>query len=173
MTVEALILAALLALPNTSFRDAPERAPVVAQAIGQSCAGDLRLCSLLVSVGFHESRFLDRIQAGACLRHECDSFVLPSGEVRFRARSFWQLHRHAAASGAEWRATTGLAPENVSTGAAVAARRLRRGLAACRSYDGAVSYYAYGSCRPWPGAAKRVALARRIESRLRAGVPIG
>ena len=164
--IEALI-AALLALPNTDLAATPERAPMVAQAIADASGGDARLGALLVSVGFHESRFVDRIQAGQCRRYECDSFVLPSGEVRFRARSFFQLHRHAAASGDEWRRTTGLATENVSTAAAVAARVLSKGLRACGSSPGAVAYYATGRCR-WSGARSRVALAQRVERRLRA-----
>lgn len=168
MTLESLILAALLALPNTDLRATPERGPMVAGAIARACDGEPRLCALLVSVGFHESRFLDRIQAGQCRRYECDAFVTRSGEVRYRARSWWQLHRHAAASAEEWRATTGLAPENVSTAALVAANVIRRGLRACGSNAGAVAYYALGRCR-WSGAESRVAMALRIQRRLAGG----
>lgn len=170
--IEALIVA-LLALPNTDLAATPERAPMVAKAIADASGGDARLGALLVSVGFHESRFVDRIQAGRCRPPsrgnpgECDAFVTRSGEVRFRARSWWQLHRLAAASGDEWRRTTGLASENVSTAAAVAARVLSKGLRACGSAAGAVAYYATGRCR-WSGAARRVALAERVERRLRA-----
>lgn len=172
MTLESLILAALLSLPNTSFREAPERAPMVAQAIGRACAGDARLCALMVSVGFHESRFLDRIQAGQCrpprrgYAGECDAFVTRGGEVRYRSRSYWQLQRGATASFDEWVSTTGLEPQNVSAAADIAGRRIRRGLRACGTLDGAVAYYAFGGCR-WIGSARRVALARKIESQLR------
>lgn len=143
----------------------PDRAPTIATAIHQASGGNPRLAALIVTTGHFESRFQDRIQAGECKRWECDSYVTRSGEVRFRARSFFQLQRPAAASWDEWASTTGLEPENVTLAAAVAGRLLSRGLRGCGTLDGAFGVYAGVGCR-WVGAPRRVAMARRIESRL-------
>lgn len=177
MSLEAAILAALLDLPGV---DGPT-AELVAPAIAKASGGNRTVSALLIVQGYQESKFLPRIMAGQCRGPfrdrlgrfqpaECDGFLDRSGRLRFRSRSAWQLQAGAAASLEEWRATTGTAPENVTTAATVAARVLRRGLARCHTVEGAIALYATGSSCRWSGAGRRAALARRIEVRISGGL---
>jgi hypothetical protein len=48
--------------------------------------------AVLGAIGFRESAFSLDVQAGQCLRHQCDPRKLTGGGVQFMARSNFQLH---------------------------------------------------------------------------------
>lgn len=155
----AAIALAINALPGA----ASEHVPVTARAI-ELAAPTPRRAALLVAIGYHESRFLPRIQAGDCRTYtrrgqkiqECDAG---------RARSYFQMQHTALAP--EWPELLGLDAPTVKLAARVADRILARGLRSCKTEAGAASYYATGRCT-WPGGVRRGAMAKRILPKLEA-----
>lgn len=160
--LEAAISSLLLSLPNVDLAE-PEK---LAVPMAELYRENPRATVLLIAIGYYESRYLDRIQAGQCRRWECDAFVW-RGEVRFRSLSYFQLQRSACASREEWLSAKGLSGEAVGAAVGIAGRRVASGLRACGTFEGAASWYAYGSCRGWAGAKKRARLADWVEVKLK------
>lgn len=153
----AAIAAAISALPGADSDHVPE----IARAIERAAPTRPR-AARLIAIGYSESRFLPRIQAGDCRRykvrgqffHECDAG---------RARSFWQMQ--ATAMVPEWPVLLGLEPQTIEVAARAADRILQRGMRSCKTEEGAANFYARGNCR-WSGGKKRALLAERIRARL-------
>jgi hypothetical protein len=129
--------------------------PTIADAIA-TVAPTPERAALLVAIGYRESGFMPRIQAGDCRKFECD---------RGLSRSFWQIHKFSRAP--EWHDLLGLEPPTIKLAARVADRKLRSGLQVCKTTAGAASYFARGDCR-WPGGVRRGALADSLRPRLSA-----
>lgn len=147
MTLEALVLAMLAALPGAT----PAHAEEISDAIAEASDGDRLLAAELVTIGFFESGFLDRIQAGKCKRNECD---------HGRARTYFQFQRTSYSRDA-WNTSVGLEPEAILEASKVAARVLTAGRAACHSVEGTLSFYATGRCS-WSGARHRSKMVHRL-----------
>lgn len=115
-----------------------------------------QLAAWLLEVGYHESGFRKRIQAGDCRENECDA-VRVNGELVFLARSMWQFHRIprigevGSMSAEDWRLSLGTKDENVARAAWVAARFF------------AVSPQSFGVT---PGKTKRRQAWSRLHARL-------
>jgi hypothetical protein len=135
MTLAAAILAAMTALPCPRDEPAEQCAPwraTVAEAIAAAAGDNDALAADLVEIGYHESGFRKRIQAGDCRLYrngtgECDHF-----RGVFLARSMWQIHRTPELPGLEalvprkrWLAIQGTGAESVTLAARTAARVLR------------------------------------------------
>lgn len=147
MSWEAIATAMLVALPGAT----PEHSEDIANAIAEAGNGDRLLVAELATIGFYESGFLPRIQAGRCRKHECD---------KGRARTWWQFQRTSYSRDA-WETSVGLEPEAILEAAKVAATVLIAGRNACRSIEGTLSFYATGHCL-WSGARYRAKLVRRL-----------
>src|SRR5262245_45105811 len=150
---EIAIWDALITLPNR-----PAAFDEHAGAIAFAMAGATqraRDAATLLSVGYFESGFQPRIQAGECRKLECD---------RGLARGFWQMH--ASPLVPEWGDLIGLEEDTILVGASAAARILKRGRRVCRSESGAISYFAVGTCFGWRGADERARFAEKIERKL-------
>lgn len=161
----AAVLAVLVALP-VQDEAWPERARPIALAVDDA-AHTPRQGALLVTLGYFESGWIERIQLGRCERWECDPESRPDGQVFHRARGYWQLQASPLVPRAKWRLVAGPGYDPLVRGARAAAAVVERGERACRSAAGAASYYATGHCR-WPGGARRGAFAERLEPRLAA-----
>lgn len=124
------------ALVAEAIADAAERATCTSEWSEPRCdpvwhgAAD-ELAALLVEVGYHESGFRRRIQAGQCRADECDAVRRGGRTVRHLARSMWQLHVSPRIPGypgdvprEAWLACTGTEYEHVLTAAQAAARVL-------------------------------------------------
>jgi hypothetical protein len=143
---------------------------LASEAIESASTGP-RSAARLVVVGYWESRFLGRIQAGQCRsfrvrgqwQHECDGYRLRDGTVVYKARSWWQMQEVVP----EWPRILGLEPEPAKLAARAANRMLERGYRMCRTERGAISAYAIGHCG-WAGAHRRAAWVERIAPRLTA-----
>jgi hypothetical protein len=152
-----LILLWILSLPQAWKEELPERERAeqvrpIAEAIAR-WSDDRELAAIAVSVAWHETKFLARIQAGDCKKFECD---------RGRARGYFQPHEDASLLARErWDDLVGLGDHNVDAQAEVALQLLRRGRKVCRTLEGAASYYAVGHCR-FPGAKKRARTAELL-----------
>jgi hypothetical protein len=164
----AAIVVVIDSLPGAST----EHVPVTAHAI-ELATSSPRQAALLTAIGYSESRFLPRIQAGECKsyrkngrwEHECDG-VLKDGVIIYRARSYFQ-HLELGAARPVWGEMIGLEPVNVETAARVAGKTLERCLNLCKTDAGAASCYARGSCT-WVGGYRRGLLAERIRPKLEA-----
>lgn len=165
MTLAEAFAAILVSLPGVST----DHSLVIGESVDRWCNGKPRCAATVMTIGFFESRFQDRIQAGQCKRYECDAVRMRGGGIWFRSMSYYQLMRHTTSSNDEWAAVVGLEPVNIDTATGVAVRWIQRGWRACGSHAGAISYYAVGHCR-WSGAKKRGAFAERVEARFRASV---
>lgn len=156
-----LVLSWILLLPQAYKEEKPieertEDVRPLAESIARQSNGDRWLAALAVSVGHHETKFLERIQAGRCKPLECD---------RGLARGYFQPHRDASLLTRErWDDLVGLEQENVDLQVKVVLQLLRRGRKVCKTLEGAASYYAVGHCR-WPGARKRGKTAELLLSR--------
>lgn len=165
MTLAEAIAAAVVSWPGVQT----DHSLVIGESVARRCNGNIRCAATTSTVGFFESRYQDRIQAGQCKRYECDPVKLKGGGILFRSMSYYQAMQHTTVSDEEWRLMVGLEPVNIDTATGVAVRWIQRGWRACGSHAGAISYYAVGHCR-WSGAKKRGAFAERVEARLRASV---
>jgi hypothetical protein len=169
--IEAL-LAILIALPTAWYPPGREpetelerhaRYRVIAEAVVLA-EPDPPRARLVLIVGWWESRYAWHVHAGRCRRGECDETCIPARpkpRCFFRARSPWQLHATPLLRPGEWRAMIGTSPEATQTAARAAARVLAEGWRRCSSAEGAIAYYARGSCR-WRGAKVRAAHWRRL-----------
>jgi len=121
------------------------------------------LAAVLVAIGFWESRFSRRVQAGKCPWSGCTRW-------NRRAHSDWQIESSPAVSRPLWRAIVGLGQSHVDLAAWTSARLL--GLARGRCGHHAhwmartVSCYATGSSAHWPGADRRARMAWWVGWRL-------
>lgn len=164
----AAIAIAINALPGASS----EHVTTTAEAIS-IVAPTPRRASLLVAIGYSESRFLPRIQAGDCksykvrgqMQHECDAEKQKDGTLLFTSLSYFQMKRTSLVP--EWPNIIGLDLEDVTRATRAADRILARGMRMCKTDAGAASYYALGHCR-WPGGQKRALLAEKIRNKLSA-----
>lgn len=125
------------------------------------------LVMLLVSQGFAESRFSERVHADQCAPYECDAVKLPDGRVYHRAKSPWQLQRTALVP--EWRATGGRGEYRAYLAAYGASKVLAASRGRCRSAGvdwevGTISGYAGAGCY-WRGAPRRALLFRQLRSK--------
>lgn len=147
MAFEATALAMLIALPGAT----PAHAEDIANAVSEASGGDRLLAAEIVSIGFFESGYLERIQEGRCHKHECD---------HGRARTWWQFQRTSYSRDA-WETSVGLEPEAILEASKVAAAVLRSGRERCHSVEGAIAFYARESCH-WSGARYRAKLVNRL-----------
>lgn len=162
MNLTESVFAVLLSLPGVD----PAYADTTAHAIATAAPTPER-AALLISVGYHESKFMPRIGRGECLTYTGRGGVVFRECDAGRARGFWQVQRTSLAP--EFDRLLGLDVETVTLAAVVADRILQRGRRACRTTEGSVSYFARGNCRIWPGAKRRALLAESIERRLTGG----
>jgi hypothetical protein len=124
--VKHLILAALHALtPSALDVESPAarctRLEPIAQAIDETCRGDIPCAAALIALGQVESRFAERVQAGRCRRFECD---------RGRSRGVFQINITAVDS-ETWAALGRYDNESLRIGAREAIRIWRYGLSRC------------------------------------------
>lgn len=159
----AALLAVLEALPNRPPGFA-EHAAVVATAIDRATDGTREAASLL-TIGFWESGFQPRIQAGQCEKWECDPYRGRDGQIHHRARSYYQLWASPIVPRADWDRLLGLDQPTVDFASVVAFRVLRRGFRACGTVTGALSYYAVAKCK-WSKVKRRADFAAWAERRL-------
>ena len=177
MTAKA-ILALLLALPRYSAdtetaEQRTKRLETVATSIdvvseSATCSGRYEgkegckrfwplsakaLQRLLITEGFFETGFAQRVHEGHCLKHECDGG---------RARGPWQLQRNGLMPIEAWEKMTDDGEESTRVGAFYAARKLAQDLNACQSMEGAIARYATGSSCTWSGAPARVRFFERL-----------
>lgn len=177
-----VLLAILLSLPRfhadtETAVEREERLTTIARSIHEAseratCAGayDAPECerlwpgstkeleTLLVTQGFMESRFAQRVHEGRCQVRigECDGG---------RARSVWQLQASGLVPREAWVNLEGTSYERTRAAAWYAIQVLYRARNACGSIEGAISRYATGrSCR-WTPAKKRVDFYRRLLAR--------
>jgi hypothetical protein len=181
--MKALVLLMLLSLPPAYVdrdeigRDA--RMSVIAGAIAEvsdraSCVGEYasktgcvriwddgekKLAALLVTKGWHESRFARHVHAGECKPDECDAVVV-KGIVFHRARSPWQLQR-TAYSDPEWSTMVGTSFEATRDAAWAAAKVLAEGQRRCKSARGALSWYGWQRCEA-SGVGNRLVTYERL-----------
>ncbi len=139
--------AMLVALPGAT----PLHASELSDAIAEASGGDRLLAAELTTIGFFESGFLERIQAGKCRKGECDNG---------RARSWWQFQRTSYSRDA-WDTSLGLEPEAIRAASKVAASVLVAGRNACHSVQGTLSFYATGRCS-WSGARYRAKMVSQL-----------
>lgn len=175
MTTE-LVLAMLLMLPpayvDRDEEGRQERMGVIADAVSQateraSCSGEYasekkcvaiwhgepkQLAALLVTKGWHESRFAKNVHEGRCKKDECDPKMW-RGVLVHAARSPWQFQRTSYASDL-WKHTKGAGLGATRNAAFVAARILSEGKKRCRSNYGALAFYGIQQCQ-WKGARRR------------------
>lgn len=160
-----LVLSWILFLPQAYGEERPvkertEDVRPLAESLSRQAGDDVELLAVAVSVGWHETKFLERIQAGYCLPHECD---------RGLARGYFQPHEDASLlSRKRWNDLVGIKPRNIDAQVEVALQLLRRGKKVCRTLAGTASYYARGNCR-WIGAQKRARTAELLLLRRGAG----
>jgi hypothetical protein len=156
--VTELVLLWILSLPQAWREEKPlsertEQVRPIAESIARWTDGDIPLAAIAVSVGWHETKFLERIQAGRCFAWECD---------RGFARGYFQPHKDASLLARErWDDLVGLGEHNIDAQVEVVIQKLRRGRSVCRTLGGAASYYARGDCR-WAGANKRAKTAELL-----------
>jgi hypothetical protein len=124
------------------------------------------LAALLVTQGWWESKFADRIGAGRCRSFECDALVLRDGRVIHRSRHYWQLQTSSFVPAYLWSQLVGTEYEPTTLAAYAAAIVLGEGLKRCGSVTGAISFYAGGGKCSWNGGASRVAMFRAVKSKL-------
>jgi hypothetical protein len=133
----------------------------VSEAI-KSVTSNRRERAMLMTIGWHETKFAIRLGENRCNPWECDGG---------RARHYWQTHQHGLTD-AEWEALVGTDLETTKRAARHALRLIRRSYAMCRSLPDPIraTLYAYGSGRGCVGTTKtldaRVAMVKRIEARL-------
>lgn len=147
MSPEAVVLAMLVALPGAT----PTHSEDIANAIAEASNGDKLLAAELATIGFFESGYLPRIQAGECRKGECD---------QGRARTYWQLQR-TSFSRDSWETMVGPEYEAIVIAAQTAGRVLLAGRKACRTVEGTLSWYACGRCS-WSGARYRAKIVNRL-----------
>lgn len=133
--------------------------------------GEAELAALLVAVGYEETGFAERFHELRCREGECDSYRV-AGELRFRAKSPWQLHSTRLTQD-EWPLITGADEASTRLAARAAARVLTYGRGSCGSVDGAISIYATGRTCRWKDRAKRVRMFLWLEQRLEAVIATG
>ena len=132
MDLATAILTALMALPCPRDEPAevckPWRAEV-STAIAQATKGNEKLAAQLAEIGYHESAFRKRIQAGDChdgkrygAPGECDQVWDANGVHRHLARSEWQIHSGGLVARADWRAMKGTDPVSLLLSAKIALR---------------------------------------------------
>ena len=124
------------------------------------------LAALLVTQGWWESKFAERIGAGRCRSFECDPLVLRDGRVLHRSRHYWQLQTSSFVPRHLWNDLVGTEYEPTTLAAHAAAVVLGEGLKRCGSVPGAISFYAGGGKCAWSGMTTRVAMFRSVRSKL-------
>lgn len=127
----------------------------------------LDLALLLVSQGFWESRFAQRVHADQCGPNECDAIKLPGGRVFHRSKSVWQIQQTRVVP--EWQSIGGRGEWSTYIAAYAAAKVLAAARGRCSreatSWElGAISGYAGYTCQ-WPGAPRRAAFFRQLRSK--------
>lgn len=183
MPAKILIATAAMALESLPG-PTPRQAPVVAEAVASAseeatCAGEwatLDFCTPVwsgppeqlvvaeIAVGWFESGFQERIQAGKCRRYECDAKYGPGGVfLGHRSRSYWQLQR-TSFSRDYWDDMVGAEQIPTFEAARGAARVLGAGYKKCHSLGGAVSWYATHDCS---AADRRAAFAESLFKKIR------
>jgi len=178
MSLKPLVAVATLAL-DALPGPRPPATPVIAEAVASAseeatCTGEwatLDFCTPVwsgppeklvvaeVAVGWFESGFQERIQAGRCRKYECDAKYGPGGVfLGHRARSYWQLQKTSFVA-PFWDDMVGSDPMPTFEAARGAARVLGAGYKRCHSLGGAVSWYATHDCS---AADKRAAYAELL-----------
>ena len=122
------------------------------------------LAGVLVAVGFWESRFSRRVQAGLCPWSGCTRW-------NRRAHSDWQIEASPAVSRPLWRAIVGLGQSHVDLAAATSARLLALARGRCGRGPGGwmrrtISGYASGTTCTWSGVGGRARMAWWVGWRL-------
>ena len=200
MTLET-ILAAMIALPAAHYprgldpeteQERQARYETIAQAISQVSrravcegAGDApceriwpgsaeELAAALVTVAWHESRFVLRVHQGKCRRDECDARKGPGGAIYHLARGLWQVHSSGIVPRDVWRSSVGTTLDRTTTAAWGAALALSHGRRTCakaaKGKHGWVaptfSSYATGFSCAWSGSFAREQTYRRVLSKV-------
>lgn len=152
MLCEAALIKALNDLPvrEPSWRE--QYAPVVADTVRHLTRSPVKAATL-IAIGYFESGFLPRIQAGECLKHECD---------RGQAHGWFQIHNWVP----EWNELLGLDRPSIELSTRAAFRIVNSGFRVCHEPEGAISYFAFGTCKGWKGAARRALFAEKIARKL-------
>lgn len=193
MSITTLIFTILIGLPRfhadtESSAERTARLTVIAQAIDSAtlhatCTGDwaaadwcrpiwpaaerLDLAILIVTQGFWESRFAQRVHADQCQALECDPVKLASGAIFHRSKSVWQIQQTLVVP--EWRSIGGLGEWTTYSAAYAAAKVLAAARGRCAReaaswVTGAISGYAGYTCQ-WPGAPRRAAFYHQLRSK--------
>lgn len=117
--------------------------------------------AMLLTLGWYESGFTQRIHAGRCRKGECDGG---------RATSLWQLQASGKLPLPEWRELAGTSEEATERAAWAAARALSVARASCPSAGGwergTIARYATGRSCSWSGAEMRAVTYDKIWRRL-------
>lgn len=125
----------------------------------------------LVTVGYHESRFLGRIQAGKCRKDECDAYKDALGRVRHRSRTYYQIQDTGAVTSDEWREMVGTEVWPTFVASSVAARVLSTSRAACARHGAwpapTFSRYGTGGSCAWGRVGSRVSTYKKAEQMFR------
>lgn len=125
----------------------------------------------LVTVGFHESRFLGRIQAGKCRKDECDAYKDALGRVQHRSRTYYQIQQTGAVTSDEWREMVGTEVWPTFVATSVAARVLSTARTACARHGAwpapTFSRYGTGASCAWGRVGSRVSTYKKAEQMFR------
>lgn len=132
------------------------------------------LAAMLITLAWHETKFILRVHAGQCRSDECDALRMKGGLVHHRARSSWQVQRNPRmVSKSEWEGMVGTSLESTTIAARVATRILSEGRSRCAKGQEtkwerpAVSAYATGFSCSWSKADQRVSMYRKVLTTLR------
>lgn len=163
-----LLLAAILSLPTfAEDREHPlkqEQLEILSTGIAAASSHRPKppadWAALVATIGYHETGFSLRVQAGDCKPHECDGG---------RARGPWQMHKNRHTEPV-WDQLVGL--EFTALQARVASDMLERSYWQCaRSgvpwLQGTINAYAGRRCSAeWPGLQQRIATFERLRRKL-------
>ena len=116
----------------------------------------------LVSTGWWESRFAQRIIDHKCRKNECDSVLLPDGTVFHKSAGAWQQQAGGVVTVLEWQRL----PGSPRRQAWAAVRTLGRSKDACKTPAGMFSMYGTGKHCGWAGAVPRVRTYNKVLRKL-------
>jgi len=183
MNLSSIVLAMVISLPP-AYTDREEtgreaRMRTIAEAVTQAteracCEGYGESCepiwngrpedlaALIVTKGWWESRFALNVHEGKCKPYECDPAKSMRGHITHLARTPWQFQR-TGFSAPFWNDMVGTGLQPTRNAAWVAATILSRGYNACRSFEGALAWYAVGRCN-YSKAGNRHVTFRKLQT---------
>jgi len=156
--------------------DAADRATCAGEYATEGCAkiwphSKKHLATMLVTLGYWESRFALHVQQGKCGPTECDAVKLRDGTIYHRARSYWQIQATGLVARNDWSGMIGtdLIPTARAswTAAKVVSAAARRCAKRAPSWEmGAISGYAGGIGCTWRKAGPRVRFKHMLDGKL-------